>query len=166
MPKCTGLTDPNEPVRCASVSQPIQRLGLVDAKRIQQEYERDAKRCGDPKKPFSDRVRAAQRAEVTVAPSERLAAYRATSDAIADEVKDCLKQAGADSAARRLAAQREVTGGTTVHVGSDQKDIIAAYGYPEKMNTTETAGALRVQYVYPNGMYIYTVNGRVTAIQN
>jgi len=34
------------------------------------------------------------------------------------------------------------------------------------MNTTETAGALRVQYVYPNGMYIYTVNGRVTAIQN
>jgi hypothetical protein len=125
----------------ASKPMPNLRLGLVDQKRIRQEYDRAMDRC------------ARQPMPLVPPPGGNRPVWEA-----------CFDKAKADMLSATRAALTEAKS-VKVQIGSPDSDVIEAYGYPEKMNTTETAGSLRVQYVYPGGMYIYTVNGRVTAIQ-
>jgi hypothetical protein len=125
-----------------SAKSPNLRLGLVDAKRIRKEYDRAMDRC------------AKQPLPLVPPPGGNQTVWHA-----------CFDRAQADMLAATHNALVEAKS-VKVQIGSPDSDVIEAYGPPEKMNTTETSGSFRVQYVYPNGMYIYTVNGRVTAIQN
>jgi len=43
--------------------------------------------------------------------------------------------------------------------------IHTSWCFPEKVNTTETAGDVHEQLVYPDGQYLYFDYGRLTAIQ-
>jgi hypothetical protein len=121
---------------------PFARLGLVDEKRIRQEYDRALERC--TKQPLP----------LVPPPGGNQLVWQA-----------CFDKAKADMLAATRDALRE-TKSVNIHIGSADSDVIEAYGAPERTNTTETDGIVRVQYVYPNGKYIYTVNGRVVAIQN
>ena len=54
----------------------------------------------------------------------------------------------------------------TLAIGDSAWKILMIYGEPEQVNSVETKYGLSEQYVYPNGLYIYVVDGSVVAIQN
>lgn len=54
----------------------------------------------------------------------------------------------------------------TLAIGDSAWKIRMIYGEPEQVNSVETKYGLSEQYVYPNGLYIYVVDGSVVAIQN
>lgn len=54
----------------------------------------------------------------------------------------------------------------TLAIGDSAWKIRTIYGEPEQVNSVETKYGLSEQYVYPNGLYIYVVDGSIVAIQN
>ncbi len=53
-----------------------------------------------------------------------------------------------------------------VRVGMTKEQAIAAWGEPEDINTTSTAGGTHEQWVYGFGNYIYFDNGILSTVQN
>lgn len=60
-------------------------------------------------------------------------------------------------------------GGGTVRIGMTEEQVIRAWGKPEKINTTITAGGKTQQWVYGYGagsrQYLYLENGVLRTIQ-
>lgn len=60
-------------------------------------------------------------------------------------------------------------GGGTVRIGMTEAQVLRAWGKPEKINTTITAGGRSQQWVYGYGVgsrqYLYMENGTLRTIQ-
>ena len=64
-------------------------------------------------------------------------------------------------------SERDNCGTGPARLGMSTKEAIhTSWCFPNKTNTTETAGHMREQWVYPGRGYLYFDNGRLTAIQN
>ena len=62
--------------------------------------------------------------------------------------------------------ETESCGTGPAHLGMTTKEAIhTSWCFPEKRNTTETAGHIREQWVYQSRGYLYFDNGHLTAIQ-
>jgi hypothetical protein len=69
----------------------------------------------------------------------------------------------------KWSCEREETecGAGPARIGmTKDRAIHTSWCFPEKVNTTETAGDIHEQWVYPNGGYLYFDNGRLTSIQD
>jgi hypothetical protein len=63
--------------------------------------------------------------------------------------------------------EKENCGTGPASIGMTPKEAIhTSWCFPGKKNTTETAGHIREQWVYPGRGYLYFDNDRLTAIQN
>jgi hypothetical protein len=101
---------------------------------------------------------------------DSLRAAKVTRDSLA------LVKARAARANAKRDAQRRADGWTAadfaavrahaVKVGMNSDMVKAAVGFPDDINSTETASGTRYQWVYRyRGMYVYFVDGTVAAIQ-
>jgi hypothetical protein len=62
--------------------------------------------------------------------------------------------------------ETESCGTKPAHLGMTAEEAIhTSWCFPDKTNTTETAGHIREQWVYQSRGYLYFDNGRLTAIQ-
>lgn len=53
-----------------------------------------------------------------------------------------------------------------VSIGMSEDEVISILGEPTKKNNTTTENSKRTQWIYPNDLYIYIENGKVTAVQD
>ena len=65
---------------------------------------------------------------------------------------------------RKLEKERCGTGPARLGMTTDEA-IHTSWCFPDKTNTTETAGHFHEQWVYGSRGYLYFENGRLTAIQ-
>lgn len=75
----------------------------------------------------------------------------------------------AELSRRKAFPPREVQAISAMHVyvGMSEAAAVCAFGSnPEDVNITTTAYGSDTQYVFGGGLYLYTANGRVTAIQS
>ncbi len=62
--------------------------------------------------------------------------------------------------------EMENCGRGSAHLGMTASEAIhTSWCFPDKTNTTETAGHIREQWIYPSRGYLYFDNGRLIAIQ-
>ena len=63
-------------------------------------------------------------------------------------------------------SEKQSCGQGPAHIGmTPEQAIRTSWCFPEKKNTTETAGHAREQWIYPGRGYLYFDNGRLSAIQ-
>jgi hypothetical protein len=82
-------------------------------------------------------------------------------DAIGRQMTDLIMQER--TALQRMRAQH-CTGGE-LHIGMSASAAIRAWCNPDAVNTTETRGHKREQWVYAKRGYLYFEDGRLTTIQ-
>ena len=62
---------------------------------------------------------------------------------------------------------KKIVAATEAHlaIGASALDAMGKWGFPDHINTTETAHGTREQWMYADLGYLYFENGRLVAIQ-